>query len=408
MHPDKKKKLLLCWWYDRPDLFAHFLALTDTFEITVIFYRFREQEELTAAIPCKRLYWTDHPSPYHILDQVQPDIVGFMGVEDALTLGLLLAARHRSLRTYYIAHGITLSYRSLLAAYDQVQKELLPERYDVENPVYHKNKSHSLKFLMRAIRPGNLHVVPYLLRFLLAARKYSKVCERLYHAPSPIRMPDRYIVFSMRFGRMLAERDRVPAQWFVEAGPYTLDGLFQSFLDGEQVAAPDGLQDYLLLIDQPIVQVTHAGKVAFYQKLAQAAAAVDRLLVVKLHPTDYERPGLPDDPNIRYVRATGNMAALIMHADGCYGFYSTLLLPTVYYKKCVLFRIGDDELTREWGDMGLVKVLDFHDFKPADAGFDMQPIPESVREAYLKSYIISADGQSVQRLRQALLDNVPS
>lgn len=397
-----KKKLLLCWWYDRADLIAPFLELQHTFEITVLFYRFPEQEELKVAFPFKRLFWTHYSSPYQILNEVKPDAVCFMGIENLLTFALLFASRYCKIPTAYIAHGITISYESFLQAERTALPDVKPERYRVDNPVYHKNKLHSLTFLLRSLRPKHFGCVPFLLRFIKNTRRYSNISERLYHAFSLCRLADQYIVYSRRFGRMLAERDRIPQERFIPIGPYAMDDLFRVLGEPAVADVSENEQPYYLLIDQPIAQITQEQKGEFYQKLADAAARTNHQLIIKLHPMDYDKEKLPTCSNIRYIRQTDDLPGLIQKADGCYGYYSALLLPVLYFKKCILFLTGNDELVSEWAEMGLVKALPLLEFSPEEADHRTFKVPDEVRQQYLEEYIVAADGKGLERLQAAL------
>lgn len=397
----KKRRMLLCWWYDRPDLMKPFLELLDVFDITVLFYRFQEQEELNSHFPCKRIFWTEFKSPYDILDQEDPDIVAFMGIENSLTLALLLGSKNRGIATCYIAHGVTTGFEKKLRNEKSLANEMKPLRYQTNNPAYLRNKTHSVKFLLNVLRPGNLSLALYILKFIWVAHRYNSIGERLLHTVSDNRLADKYIVYSKRLGRLLIERDQVADDRFIQIGPYGLDSLIQK-LTTENAENPLCFP-FFLLIDQPISILTWEERLKFFQKLARAAFVAGRVLVIKIHPAEYQTRDFPVMENIKYVKDDIDIADLVKSCDGCYGYYSALLLPILYYKKCILFQIAQNELVQEWADIGIAKMLQYNSFSIEEANFDSFEVSKEARKSYLATYLIASDGKGIERLRSHLI-----
>jgi hypothetical protein len=75
---------------------------------------------------------------------------------------------------------------------------------------------------------------------------------------------------------------------------------------------------------------------------------------------------LPKHENIVYLRKVDNFNLYIQSAIGCFGFYSTMVIPAVYWKPTILFNIFYSGLQEALNDIGHVKILDFYNFSSDD------------------------------------------
>src|SRR5690242_13495439 len=95
-------RILLNWYYHRPDLTRHLLELGRDHELFFIDRHAPDGVDVPGATV---LYWGDFASPYALLDEVRPDKVVFSDIEAFHQLALNIAARNRHIPSYILQHG---------------------------------------------------------------------------------------------------------------------------------------------------------------------------------------------------------------------------------------------------------------------------------------------------------------
>lgn len=391
-----KKKILLVWWYDRQDLIAPYLEMKDELDITVLFYRFPHQEtkEVAESLPFRRIYWLDYLSPYHLLKDIQPEKVLFFGIESVLTISLIAAAKIKNIPTAYISHGLRGDLNEVIKLDSQ---PISIERYQKSNKNYNEKKWHTLVFLFLVFSLKKLSSVKLIFEVLRSEFKYKNTFERLQSIKSKWRKVDQYYLYAPENAILMQELDHPDSKNIFYTGPFIIDSLFKEFKEAAQVNS----KDYWLLIDQPIYTFTTEQKIEFYQKLVNVAQANNKNLVVKLHPMDYEKD--LNISNIQWIKTNNNMTQLIMESCGILGFFSTMLLPIICYKKCILFETNSTSLVKKWEDIQVVKRVNLESFQEKDINFDGLIIDEKSRNKFIQQFVVHMDGQCTQRLKSLIL-----
>lgn len=393
-----KKKILLCWWYDRYDLIKPFLMLKEQFEFTVLFYRYKEQEDLKFDLPFERLYWTKFSSPNDILNLVNPHKIIFMGIENFLTISLLMAAKSKGINTLYLFHGVDGDYFETVSIGKEETEELKLERYRRDSPFYQKNKLHTYKFLLNAITIENIVKLPSLLKLAINLKRYNYLHEALRFSKSETRQADYYLCLAPEYSNFYKFRDAVPESKIINIGPYNFDEVFQGLVKRGNHSHKD--EDYWLLIDQPLVTVDKATKLRLLKTLAGAALKSKKLLIIKLHPQDYSID-FPALDNTIFVRDEREVIDLIHNAAGCFGYFSTLLLPIIYFKKTYVIKVNDFNLPVKWAETGAAKLLYLNNIDNEDINFDWRVEPQNLEE-YKRKYLQYADGNGLKRIADFL------
>ena len=92
---------------------------------------------------------------------------------------------------------------------------------------------------------------------------------------------------------------------------------------------------------------------------------------------------------------------MIAGSEGCFGFYSTLLLPLLAVKPLVQIDYGGVYLTQA-KEMGLTPVIDFFTFTEKDISFPVLN-KAKLNKTELDYLLYKTDGQAKERLKEILL-----
>ena len=404
MTEQKRLKLLLIWWYDRVDLISPYLEMQDAFDITVLFYRFPEQEnkQVAESLPFRRIFWTDYLIVDQLFSDVQPDRIVVFGIESLLTQSILLKARTKKIKTFYVSHGLSLNLEERVAIEEQTISVQVDPRYDRKNPVYNKKKWHTLFFFLTAVNWMKFSSFVYVIRYLLAFVKGTNRFLRLKNLCPEIWAPDKFILYSSSHSNFFKQLLNVEAERFVYTGPYMMDKVFRDY---RQAKANPDKNTYWLFIDQPLNAVKFDERLDLMKRVAEVAMANNRKLYVKLHPLEFKKL-FQDIPGVVFIREHPNVPELIYNSEKCLGFNSALLLAVIPFKPCYLFKHPQLSLIDEWAETGAIKALDFYSFSDEELMAENKHDDLNGKKRYVEKYLDSydfLDGYSIQRLKHALL-----
>lgn len=396
-----KKKVLLVWWYDRRDLIAPYLKMRDEIEFTVLFYRFPEQEnkEVAESLPFRRIYWMDYLSPYAMIKDVQPEKILFFGHDSTLTIALIAAANVLKVPTAYVSHGLRSDFTHMLESQQKKQIENEIERYSDKNPAYQKKKWHTLLFLLNVISFRNLKTIQMVLGWIYTDFKIKNKLLKLKSFQNPLRKVRSYYLYAQQNASLIKGTDMTLDSQIYYTGPYSMDDIFSKISKSHYVE-PE--QKYWLFIDQPIQIIKREDRLRLFKKISLAAKAQNKQLLVKLHPMEYELES-PLLENIRWERTVDNIEELIVNSEGCFGFYSTLMLAIIPFKKTIVFDIDNSYFTNEWAKMKVVKKLNFYNFKEEGLNFDNFEVSKEHMQKFIDKHITYTDGKCTERLKREIL-----
>lgn len=395
-----KKTVLLHWWYEREDLLLPFLKMTDAFDFVLLFYKYPIQEnEKAQKAPFRKIYWSDYNTPAAILNDVKPDLIIFFDINSGYTIGLLQAGKCRHIPTIYLSHGLHGNMQDVVRKDHSNENSDLPERYRKDYKYYKSDKWKSIVFLLSAFNFLNASHLKFLFRFIQLSRKKIPVELKLYYNQSACRIADYYIFFAAGYSVRFKERDKLEESKILYCGPYTMDGHFRNMSSIRPVSSDC---KSWLFIDQPMTNLSTDEIRDFYSRLSQIAGLKGKQLVIKLHPLNYNATWLPFNDSIRYYRDEKSLAELVNNASGCLGFFSALLLPVIYKRKCILFNPGNNSIVVEWEKTKAVAVRDFYDFDAQSIDFDKIEISDADRNTFSNQFIHDLTGNSTERLKTVL------
>lgn len=390
-----KKRILFVWWYNRVDLWKPFEQLKENFDYSLLFYKFKEEEQ--KSLPYDTYFWIDFASSFEIINKIKPDKVIFFGVVSHYTIALNYACKKNGIETYQVEHGVRGNLKEALKL-ENLNK--IEEKKGANQLALSNNKLHPVLFFLRTFSLRDLIVLPNFISifYLLRTNKRYKALSSLRFKE---RRPDKYIVFTKWLGTIYKERDGALDEQLIPIGNYFFDEYFQELPE----VFPKPTERYYLLIDQPIYEVYQEidgqARDSFYKKLALFSKKNDAVLIVKLHPSDFANNDLPEIDNLRYLKE-GNNLELIVQSKGCFGFFSTLLIPAIYHKPTVLFNVRSLQMLLDWQSFGVVELLDFVNFEIDDINFERIGADQASHQLFVEKYLYQADGKALARLKNEL------
>tara|TARA_B100000965_G_C19594620_1_gene759587 strand:- start:625 stop:1806 length:1182 start_codon:yes stop_codon:yes gene_type:complete len=386
-----KKHFLVIWPTIRRDWVSTFYKLEDQFRFTFIPSTFPQEPNFADCFECR--YWSEFSSVQQLLDEVKPDGVIFMSIESGLSMATNYLAQKRGIRTIILQHGIFTNYKDYRNREKLWRKNSLAR--ETKDSQVQKGFS-TLRFLKKSLIGTD--------RFkLLSIAIYTKLQQKVgpywaaKHLPLSIKKANQYICYSPSNATIHRETDRVSEHEISYVGSHEL----MNYLRKEE---PLTDKPFYLHIDQALAQnsfgeetVSREAMIGFYQKLNDYCLTQQSSLYIKLHPESYKSDWLPKHDNIHYIRHVDNFNQIIQSALGCFAFYSTMVIPAVYWKPTILFKITYSGLQEELEKMGAAQILDFHDFQFSQFSFQKFENPQLI-----KTYFIQPEGVCEDSLANCL------
>jgi hypothetical protein len=389
------KRILVNWYYDRPDLTQHLLNLSDEAHIIFLAKHLREKSEENkfAGKNVSIAYWSEYNSPYQLLNILQPDLIVFHDIEAFNQIALNIAARNKKITTYVLQHGIRGSYEI---------SDALAHRSETVNISVSNTSRWTLKFLFRSLRLRNFNQIFPLLKFIVQ-RKRNELTVALYNNKFELRRADYYIEFSKANMGYHNVRDGIPGERFLLVGNPTFDPFFTEMTE---IAQSPSSVHYALLIDTPFCEAVFMQKERmkpdeknrYILELEKYCRHKGLVLYVKLHPLTYQSTSLPQSPFINYFRES-NLAELIGKAEFVFLLHFSSLAPLVFYYKPFFF--FKNKYVSNWELNSVIGAQDLSEFKAEDLAKEQPHAPLPFET--LKDYLFIPDGKAGNRLKEILL-----
>lgn len=391
-----KPKILLCWGYHRIDWIDPFVRLKNSFEFT--FISFFNKPENENEIPFEKLYWSDFKSADQIIELTEPSKIIFMSIDTGFSVSLSYSARKHKVETLVMQHGLFHDYEFYRQQEILSKKSKFEEHFD-----YTPSWKITLAFLFRSV--GFSHLISFLriVLTLIVARKFGRNLS-LKHFSNRFFRADKYLCYTRYNGRVYTSRDKIDDENIIEIGNPSYDPFFEK--RKESNCNPER---YFLLIDQPLAEnpftsfsITKDEMNEFYSKLNAFCKLNSAALYIKLHPESYNSNFMIQDPNITYYK-DADVVMLIKNSLGCFGFFSSVIVPATYFKRCTVFKLKglksetqDDLIASDF-----VSSDDFEKFDPERLKMRATNV-KNRRQKFTKKYLYKADGKSIFRLKEVL------
>lgn len=387
------KHFLVIWPTTRKDWVSTFFQLKDDFRFTFIPATFPRKVNFASEFTCR--YWSEFESAGEVLDQVQPDGIIFMSIESGISMSINYLANKRGIKAFILQHGVFTNYK------DYRLREKLWRKDDRAKTIISSQVTKG--FSSFGFLRNSFHGLERL--NLLSIALYTKLQQKIgpywvsKHLSLSIKKPDIYLCYSPFNSTIHRELDNAPASSIKYVGSPELMKYLQ--MEEDLIEEP-----FYLHIDQALAEnsfgeetVNKQMMIDFYLKLNQFCINQGAALYIKLHPESFNSSWLPNHENIRYLKNVSNFNKVVQSSIGCFGFYSTMVIPAIYWKPTILFRVQYSGLQEAISAIGAAQVLDFWNFKEAE--FSFQAFEDRER---IKSYFIQPEGVEDNSLKKYLCE----
>lgn len=302
-----------------------------------------------------------------------------MSIESGLSIATNYLAQKRGIQTIILQHGIFTNYRDYRVREKLWRKESRAKEARSE----HQAKGFSsLKFLKASLSGiDRIHLFTIAL-FTKIQQKYGPYWAAK-HLPLKIKRADLYLCYSPFNATIHRETDRITEGSIRYIGSPELMAYLKP--ESDLINEP-----FYLHIDQALAENSFGEETLrievmqnFYLRLNDFCHENEAKLYIKLHPESYNSTWLPCDENIVYLRHCENFNQVIQSAIGCFGFYSTMIIPAIYWKPIILFRIQYSGLQEKVESIGGAQVLSFWDFEYSDFHFQEKDRKEQIKKEFI-------------------------
>ncbi|MBO3698368.1 polysialyltransferase family glycosyltransferase [Roseivirga sp. E12] len=387
-----KKHYLLIWPTIRKDWVKVFVDLKDDFQLTFLPSTFPKVPNFANDFKC--CYWSEFDSAQDILKKLMPDGIIFMSIESGLSMALNHTAQKEGIKTYILQHGIFTNYR------DYRTREKLWRKKDVVQMVKQEQSEKafsSLSFIRNSLK-GTDQIKLVLIALYTKLQQKKGAYWTAKYFPLKLKKASQYLCFSPFNATIHKEIEQVSDEQIKYIGSPELI----PYLEVEENLMEEG---FYLHIDQALAEnsfgeetVSKVKMIEFYNKLNEFCLSKKAKLLIKLHPESYRSDWLPQHENITYLKEVENFNRIVQSAKGCFGFYSTMIIPAVYWRATVLFKIEYSGLQEAIDRIKGASILDFWSFKPGDIQLDEYQVENEV----IKRQFILPEGISQNALRDLL------
>lgn len=389
-----KKHFLVIWPASRKDWIKVFEDLKGDFQFTFLPGSFPTDPNYASHFNCR--YWSEFNSAQELIKEIQPDGIIFMSIESGLSMALNHIAKKEGVKTYLLQHGIFTNYR------DYRKRERLWRKKELAKSVKREQFTRtfsSFTFIRRSLKGLDQWK-------LLLIALYTQLQQHIgpywvaKHLPLKLKRAEHYLCFSPYNATIHKETDRITEDQITYIGS---PELFH-YLSEEKELIED---EFYLHIDQALAEnslgeetLSKDQMMEFYLKLNDFCLSKNAKLYIKLHPESYQSEWLPQHANIRYLKQVDNFNRTIQSTKGCFGFYSTMIIPAVYWKPTILFKIHYSGLQEKLEDLGVVKVYDFFDFDASNLYFNDHE--DSMRQTLADTFNLQVQNNTINRLAASL------
>lgn len=388
------KRVLFNFGYYRKGWIAPIEALGSEIEIIYIFY-ISEGQETVAYTNHRVVYWDDFTSAEQLLDDLSPDSIVFMSIDSIYSISLNYIAKKKGLKTFILQHGVYSTYK------EYRQRDKRTKRIKVTKSLIPSVKSNAFRFFRSSVSLVNTFDF---IKFpvYLFAKRVEGVFFANYWLTFNAKKPDYYISYTPHTARYFYETEQPRKEQMFFIGNPDMDAFFTPIQKNPFV------EKYFLLIDQAMAEnrygqviYTISQAIDFYLKLNSFCLSKGTRLKVKLHPESYHSTWLPVHENIDWIK-DGDLPTLIHYAEGCFGYFSSLIIPALYFNKCVLFKVVEHDLPTDAAAWGLAQLLDYSSFRIDQ--IDFSAITKKDMEAFVNRYLYYKTGTTTQRLGEILVE----
>ena len=398
-----KKKILLCWGYNRRNWIESFESLNDQFDFVYLFYLEKSQEtEIHTKNPI--LYYTDYKTPKELLNKIKPFKVVFMGLDGLVAIALNVQCQKDEISTYYMAHGgATLSMEDYLSV-DYDKRSLFKDSLTRQFGLW----LYTLRFLCAGLGLKYIKELPTLLKYQFDKTRMHGIFA-MQKNKTFLRIPSGYILFAEEAKDFFVDLDNADRSIMHVIGNLEIDYYINLSPKYDEI-----IGNYILYLETPLSKIENNAfdinllEKEEYNELIGAmntyAKTLGMKLVIKLHPYSFANTYLLQDDNIIYKKDTVK-EQLIMNCSGIIFYNSSLAIPALYFKTGLMFTIDKlDDFQKKIKKCNCCYIYDYKTlmYSPEQIKFLKEEMNFD-KTAFISTYVgEGADGNGLQRLAKIL------
>jgi hypothetical protein len=410
--PEKKLKIILIVPPNRKDFYNQLKDIRGA-DIYILWHAREKDSKSDELLPFikEQYYWSNYLTPYSLLKKIKPDRIVFFEIIDLRQIALIIAARSKKVKTFYLEHGAAGNSEAAI------------KRWDDESFLKNKLPGLALRFATRFT-----DIISAKLFYYSVLKKFNSVKSYLKFFFLPFKMlaasPNKVLSKNLF-------RERVPDHAIVFSEInfesfelYTGIDKKDAFLTGipffDQYYRNKGAElNYIVYIEHPYLEFglldwdkEHHKKIA--KRLNDFATTQKIKLYIKLHPFSKKSNWSDYLLNTEYVQILqeGNFEQLYLDAKLIFGFSSSLITGLLCAQKNIV-NLG-------WHPIPQIFGVDFSKTGLCHISFSVAELEakfefwkchnlakenETLYEKYLKRYNYPFDGKATERVIEAIAGN---
>ncbi|MCZ2392871.1 MAG: hypothetical protein LC105_03320 [Chitinophagales bacterium] len=390
-----KPIILTNFGYQRSNWIAPIEAIRDEFEVIYIHFN-SKKDEYANYTDSKVLYYSDFKNAQQLIDKIKPSIFIAMGLYGNQIYAIKEVCNQRNIPFTYMDHGLY----GLERDYNEGEKKAIKfaANSTVENIGSRRSSNHTFVINTFLSSYSFFKLITVLVKNLM--NKISFI--RLKHKnlfQKYLAEPNAFITYSVMNNTVNQQIYRPKEQNVHYIGNFEYDKFRTS---------PDqSKESYLLFIDSPLSDNPHNYYFfttdlhrELYKKVSYIAKNKGLKLKLKLHPYNYHSNWLEDIDNVEYVKDC-DLNSLIQNAKYCIGFYSTILIPAIYFVPTIIIKTQDHSFIDFIEKENLCNVYDVSELMNLN-NITFKPLKANENSNFKEKYFNVAKQSSVTRLKKAI------
>lgn len=389
----KKPIILTNFGYQRKNWIEPLEAIKDQYDI--VYLHFNDQnDEYEKYTDSEVLYYSDFKNAQELIDKVQPSIYITMGLNSYQTYAIRYICKRKKIPFVYMDHGLYGKQED----YNK-KSNVKIEKHHI-SPI--KNKD--------SIRSTNYTFALFTFLRAFALVKLSLIFVQIIYGKVTGKNPfstsiHKYLVRPDKFISYSKENFRINQSLFSPKGEDVFFvGNFE--YDKFRVASNTSLEQYVLFIDSPLSD-NPSNRYSFdtdthlkiYKKANEFAINNHLKLKIKLHPYNYFSKWLIKDENIEYIRNV-DINTLIKQSEYCISFYSTLLVPAIYFKPTIVLKVKEHSFIDFIEKENLSTIYTIEEFIQSKISLPQKKA--DISEDFKSLYFNLDDQTSEERIKNAI------
>lgn len=396
MNPKNKFKILTNFGYQRKNWIYPFESIKEEFDVVYIHFNTKE-DEYEKYTDSETLYYSDFKNAQELLRRVNPDIFIAMGLNSIQVYAIRYACKKKRIPFVFMDHGLHGSES------DNKKKSTIQAPSSQVNKDSQRSRNYTFGIQTYLSAFNFLGLILLTIHIL-----YSRVFKK----PLPQAPFKKYLIKPDKFISYSKQNNRINQSMF---SPSSKDVIFIGNFEYDKFRVEPVPTDesYMLLIDSPlsdnpsnITSFSTDTHINIYKRVGSLARSRGVKLKVKLHPYNYYSEWVMDgNSEIEFIK-DADINSLIKNANYCVGFYSTLLVPALYFVPTIVLKYKEQTFLDFIEKENLCNIYLIEELFHEDVVFT--PVKANVNNRFKDLYFDLDKQPSIQRLKAAIYDIIDS